>query len=145
MRSVPLSDNLADKSVQGGARGEEAAIHAEIAERVLELRELVGPMRTVGFFEKTLAIFKCKPAGPAAYWALMHLLTGDLSEITRSYTEQGKEGARSKQAVQQEMERIIITIRPHFAELAAVIVQLRSVSAQLQDEHSVKKPDASVG
>ncbi len=131
MRAVPLSDNLAGPAEHGESRGEEAAIHAEIAERVLELRELVGPMRTIGFFEKTLTIFKCKPAGPAAYWALMHLLTGDLSEITRSYTEQGKEGARSKQAVQQEMERIIITIRPHFAELAAAITQLRSISAKL--------------
>lgn len=139
MRSVPLSDNLADKSHQGGARSEEAAIHGEIAERILELKKLVGPMRTVGLFQKMMSIWQVEPA---AFWVVTRLLTGDLSEITMSYTAQGKELGRSKQAVQQEMERVIIAIRPHYPLLADTIIQLRSVSAKLQDEQGEPKEGA---
>lgn len=131
MRPVPLSDNLADKSSQGGGRSEEAAIHAEIATRIIELRELVGALRAVGFFEKMIAIWKVEPA---AFWVVVRLMTGDLSEITKSYTMQGKEAGRSKQATQQELERVIMAIRPHYPKLSEAIVQIRSISAKLEGE-----------
>lgn len=130
MRPIPLSDNLADKSVQGGARSEEAAIHSEIALRILELRELVGHVRAVGFFEKMIAIWKVEPP---AFWVVIRLLTGDLSEISMSYTEQGKADGRSKQATQQELERVVIAVQRHFPLLAAAIIDIRSITAKLGD------------
>lgn len=129
MRPVPLSDNLADKSSQGGGRTEEAAIHAEIAERIIELREIVGENRTVGFFQRMCSVWEVEPP---AFWMVQRLLTGDLSQITISYTAMGKEQNKSKQAVQQEIERIIAAVRPHFPEVANAIVQMRSISARLE-------------
>lgn len=131
MRPVPLNDNLADRSTQGGGRTEEAAIHAEIAERMLELREIVGPLRASGFFEKMVAIWHVEPA---AFWVVTRLLTGDLSQVTMSYTQIGKQDSRSKQATQQELERVIIAIRRHYPQLADAIVQIRNVSAKLQGD-----------
>ena len=131
MRTVPLSDNLADDSQHGDNRSAEASIHAEIAERILELRELVGWKRTYGFFNKLRVIFE---TDHAAYWICLRIMTGDLSEINMSYSEQGKRDARSKQAAQQEIERAIMAIRPIYPEVADAIVQIRRVSANLADE-----------
>ena len=97
VRPIPLSDNLADKSHQGDSRTEACAIHAEIALRMLELRELMGEKHAIGFYQKALIIWTLYPP---AYWVLMHLMTGDLSEVTNSYTEMGQHDARTKQAVQ---------------------------------------------
>lgn len=136
MRSVPLSSNLADDHFRDGERDHEAAIHAEIASRVLELRELCGPDRTVRFFQKMLVIFGCEPAGPAAFWVLQRLLSGDLTEITRSYTEQGKQDNRTKQATQQELERVLNLLAHHYPKLKEQIIKIRHVSANLESDHA---------
>lgn len=138
MRPIPLSDNLADKSHQGDARTEAAAIHAEIAERMLELRETIGERHAVGFYRKALIVWTLYPP---AYWVLMHLMTGDLSEVTNSYTMIGKQDARTKQAVQQEWERILNAIAPHYPELSHAIVQIRNMSAKLADDDASTHSD----
>ncbi len=128
MRPIPLSPNLADKSDQTSARTEASAIHAEIALRMLELREVIGEKHAIGFYRKALIVWTLYPP---AYWVLMHLMTGDLSEVTTSYTKMGAADARTKQAVQQEWERILNAISPHYPELAAAIVEIRSMTAKL--------------
>lgn len=135
MRTVPLSDNLPDDKMQADNRSEEASIHAEIAERILELKELVGFKRAYGFFEKLRVIFE---TDHAAYWICLRIMTGDLSQINLSYSEQGKRDARSKQAAQQELERAIVAIRGVYPEVANAIVDIRRVSAKLSDSASEK-------
>lgn len=179
MRPLPLNDNLADKSSQGGGRTEAAAIHAEIATRVLiqaelegdkiacgfaekystskgyekwnadkpirkkietnqteliqhlaELRETIGEREAALFYKKARVVWTLYPP---AFFMLMHLMTGNLSEVTTSYTQIGKADCRTKQAVQQEWERILSTIKPHYPELAEALIHIRSISAKLSE------------
>lgn len=108
-------------------RSEEAAIAGEIARHVLEWREHTSGSRAIGFITKLSALHHIEPA---AVWVVLRLLTGDLSEVTRSYADLGAEGSRSKQACQQEQERVLRAIERHYPELSAAIVQLRHITAK---------------
>lgn len=134
MRFTPLDQSHADIPHHDSERSEEAAIIAEIARHFLELREKKSESRSAAFLNRLHSIHQVEPA---ALWVVLRLLTGDLDEITRSYSDMGKENARSKQAIQQEMERVIIAIDRHWPRLSAAIIQLRSITAQTTPQRNV--------
>lgn len=119
-----------DLNFQAGARDEEAAILAEVCERIVELRELVGPTRAAGFFSKMAAIWSVEPA---AFWTVTKLMTGNLDELSRSYTTAGRADAMSKQAMQQQAERSVAVIRRHYPLLAQALIDLKRMTAKIED------------
>ena len=130
MRSIPLHSNLPDKLAAIDQRTEASAIQAELAVRILELRKSMGDRHVSQTLEKWRIIWTLYPP---AFWVLMHLMTGDLSEITASYTDLGKLDAKTKQAVQQEWECVLKAIAPHYPLLSDAIIQLRVISAKLSE------------
>ncbi len=62
----------------------------------------------------------------------MRLLTGDLSEVTRSYAEIGQEQGKSKQAVEQERARALEGINRHFPHLAQAVIEIRHITSQFK-------------
>lgn len=111
-------------------RSEERAIESEIAVRLLELREVTSRDRVVAFIAKLHAIASLHER--EAIWVVLELMTGDLSAITKPYEETGRERALDKQAVQQQMERVIAQIGRYYPELSRVIVQLRHITANVR-------------
>lgn len=107
-------------------RGEEAAIAGEIALRFIELKELTSASRASTLISKLHAL---SLVHPEALWLVMALLTGDLTEITRSYSDMGKEHAKSKQAVEQERSRALEGIQRHFPKLALAVIELRHITS----------------
>jgi predicted component of type VI protein secretion system len=127
MHTQQLSINQQDHSHEV-ERSEEAAIVGEIARHFLDLREATSAYRA------SLLITKLHCLGqvhPEALWLVLSLLTGDLSEITRSYSDMGKEHAKSKQAVEQERSRAMEGISRHFPHLAKAVIELRHITAQI--------------
>jgi hypothetical protein len=59
------------------------------------------------------------------------MLTGDLSEITKSYQEIGKSMGKSKQGHQQRLEMITLALEIHFPELAKAVIELRHLTAEV--------------
>ena len=109
-------------------RGDRAAIAGEIAERLLEFRELSSPSYTGAFIQKLATIYTIEPA---ALWLVLKLLSGDMTQLTISYADSGKQNGRSKQAVQQETERILIVLKAHYPQAAEAIIQLRHITAKI--------------
>lgn len=107
-------------------RSTEAAIVGELARHFLELRENQSASKASQLLHKLAAIHSVEPA---ALWVVLRLLTGDLNEITRSYADIGKENHRTKQGVQQELERVLAAIELHWPQLATAIIQLRNITA----------------
>jgi hypothetical protein len=60
-------------------------------------------------------------------WLYLRLSTGDLGQITTSFTELGRKRNRTKQAEQQETERALAVIARHFPELAGAINDLKKI------------------
>jgi hypothetical protein len=67
------------------------------------------------------------PESTEALWLYLRLSTGDLSQVTTSFSELGKKRRRSKQAEQQETERALKVITRHFPELAGAINELKKL------------------
>jgi predicted component of type VI protein secretion system len=109
-------------------RSEEAAIAGEIARRFIELREASSAHRATMLISKMHALSQVHPE---ALWLVMSLLTGDLTEITRSYADMGKAHAKSKQAVEQERSRALEGIQRHFPGLAKAVIDLRHITSQI--------------
>lgn len=116
-------------------RSGEAAIWSEIAARLLELRQISSAHRASLMLSKLHAL---SVIHPEALWLVVALLTGDLSEITKSYTEMGKEHARTKQAEEQARSRAIEGIQRHFPHLATAIIELRHITSQIGPQIQVK-------
>jgi hypothetical protein len=112
-------------------RSEESAIESEIAVRLVELAEHTSPSRAAMFLSKLYALHS---AEPAAFWFVVRILSGDLTEVTRSYSEQGALHATSKQAQQQAAERVISVITHHYPEAAQAIIQIRGITARINPE-----------
>jgi hypothetical protein len=105
----------------------EAAIAGEIASRFVEWAE-VRSRPEVEKYVRRMAGLLNDPSGPAGFWIYTRLVTGDLTAITMSYSEIGDAGSRSKQAVQQELERALATIHNHYPELQKAITELRRIA-----------------
>ena len=121
MQTVPLSPKLADLP-HPIERTEEAAIAGQIAVLLLEYRDAISAARSAAFLQKLAAIGN---ACPPALWVVLRLLSGDLAEITRSYSDIGKENSRSKQAAAQEMNRVLVVLNIHYPELAQALEHYR--------------------
>ncbi len=108
-------------------RSEEGAIAGEIARRFLDLKEATSAHRASLLISKLHALSLIHPE---ALWIVMSLLTGDLSEVTRSYQDMGRERAKSKQAVEQERSRALDSIQLHFPHLAKAVIELRHITSE---------------
>ncbi len=109
-------------------RSEEAAIIAEIAARFLELKQVTSAHRAATLITKMHALKLCHHE---ALWIVMSLLTGDLTEITRSYSDMGAEHGRTKQGEEQSRARAIEAINIHFPTLAQAVIELRHITSQI--------------
>lgn len=125
MKTVPLNPNLADTS-HAIERSEEAAICGEIARHLLDLRESTSAHRALAFISKLYAISSVEPA---AFWLVVRIMSGDMSELTRSYSELGKQRGCSKQGAQQLDERVLRALHGHFPEIERAIVEMRGIRA----------------
>src|SRR6478609_1033300 len=112
-------------------RSEEAAIAGEIARRFLDLKEASSAHRASQLIAKLHALSLIHPE---ALWIVMSLLTGDLTEITRSYEEMGREHARSKQGEEQARSRALDCIQRHFPHLAKAVIELRHITSENRAE-----------
>lgn len=130
MKTVPIHHNTPTPPARGSTP-EVACLCAEIAARLVEWGGLENEHR-VGMFITKLSTLR-RDYEPAL-WIVLRLMSGDVSEVTRSYSAIGRDKMRSKQAVQQEFERSILAIEIHFPELADAIIDLRRISARLDGE-----------
>ena len=67
------------------------------------------------------------PESTEAVWLYLRLSTGDLAELTTSFSELGKKRNRTKQAEQQETERAMLVVARHFPELKEALLQLKKI------------------
>ncbi len=109
-------------------RSKEAAILAEIAVRLVEHSELTSIWRTKAFLRKLYCLTQLDRE---CVMVFLHIMTGDLSAIVRSYEEEAKQRGLDKQAIQQQVERVIASLLKHFPELAKALVQLRHITAHI--------------
>lgn len=126
MHIQQLTANTPDRSREL-ERSEEAAIVGEIARRFMEMRQATSAYRASMLISKMHTLSQIHPE---ALWLVMSLLTGDLNEITRSYSEMGKESGKSKQAVEQSRSRALDGIQRHFPSLAHAIIELRHITSE---------------
>lgn len=129
MRTTEIRPNMADKPTTV-ERGEEAAITGEIAARLVEMADVSSKAKVVQWVQKLALIAKEEPA---AFWVVIRVWSGDLHELTRSYSEQGAQDSRSKQACQQEMERVLRALDDTYPEVAAYVKDVRCISAKWKD------------
>lgn len=125
MKTVPLNPNLADTS-HAIERSEEAAICGEIARHLLDLRESTSAHRASCFVAKLSALHE---ADQDAFWFVLRILSGDMSELTKSFSELGKAHGTSKQAQQQRVERSLRAIHLHFPHIERALVEMRGITA----------------
>ena len=130
MRTVPIHHNTPTPAIAPRSP-EVAALCAEVAARLVEWSTLESEHRVEVFMSRLVTL---KRDYAPAFWIVLRIMSGDLNEVTRSYSNIGKDKGRSKQAVQQEFERSITAIRIHFPELAESIIKLRGISASIGDE-----------
>lgn len=133
MQTQQLSINTQDRS-HDLERSEEAAIVGEMARRLLDIRETSSAHRATSLIAKLHALCLINPE---AFWMVVSLLTGDLSEITRSYEELGAERGRSKQGQQQAIERVLFALNRHFPELAKAVIELRHITAEYIPQQNI--------
>lgn len=134
MRTVQLSSHLAAHEAENAERTEETAIEGEIAARLLELREKTSASRAAEFVTKLAALHQIRHT---AFWTVVEIMSGDLSAITTSYSEQGKTRGIAKQAVQQELERTLAAIGTSYPDVAQTIIRIRCITADIkQQEHN---------
>lgn len=126
MNFVPLQPNLTTNPWAQLERPKRAELVGEIAERLIEWRELETPER-VHRWIYNLGRMGADPESTEAIWLYLRLSTGDLGQLTRSFTELGKKHNRTKQAEQQETERALGVIARHFPELAGAINDLKKI------------------
>lgn len=134
MHTQQLTTNQLDRSHEV-ERSTEAAIWGEIARHLLDAKEATSAARASAMLSKLHALSLIHPE---ALWMVVSLLTGDLSEITRSYTEMGKEHARTKQAEEQSRARALEGIQRHFPQLAQALIELRHITSQIGPKVTVK-------
>jgi hypothetical protein len=123
---VPLTPNLTTNPWAEFERPERAKVVGEICERLIEWSELEG-RRKVHRWINQVGVMGCDPESTEAMWLYLRLSTGDVGQITTSFTELGRKRNRTKQAEQQETERALAVIARHFPELAGAINDLKKI------------------
>lgn len=122
MKTLPLSPHLSTDASpwSQSARSESVAILGEISERLLEWAEHDGRHRVSSWLMR-VSTLASDPDSVDAVWLYLRLSTGDLSQLTASFSELGEARHRSKQAQAQEHTRALKAIARHFPELAEAI------------------------
>lgn len=105
-------------------RSEAAAITGEVAERLLELAEILGEAKAQRWVLRVAGLFGTDC--PRSAWVYLRLATGDLSEITASHEQHAALLARTKQGEHKEHKKALLTIARHFPELARAIQELEA-------------------
>lgn len=123
MKTVPLTPNM-DFAQPELTRSDEAVIVGEICERLIEWSDDKGRRRVYSWLSR-VATLAGDPESTEALWLFLRIHTGDLSEITASFSELGAIHHRSKQAQQQETERAMRVIIRHFPEVAKQLESLK--------------------
>lgn len=126
MHTQILTVNTQDRSHEI-ERSEEAAIAGEIARRFIEMREATSGVRAIRMINRLHTLSQIHTE---AVWIVLHLLTGDMSEITKSYAEMGREHGKTKQGVEQDRSRALEAIERHWPELAQVVIELRHITSE---------------
>ena len=107
---------------------ESAQLHAEIAERLLEWSEKKTRGHVARWLLRVTDLVRDAESSEA-FWLYLRLSTGDLSQLTSSFSEQGEGRSRSKQAQHQEQARALRVIARHFPEVARQIDALQGRGA----------------
>lgn len=123
MKTVPLSPNYSAPVVDALVRSTEAVLVGEIAERLVEWGEAMGRDRPARWLMRVAAL-AADDRSTDALLIYLRLSTGDLAQITASFSELGAKRARSKQGEQQEQERALHVIASHYPELKTAITEL---------------------
>lgn len=123
MKTFPLSPSVSADGRGVSDRSERAAIMGEICERLVEWSEMRS-RREVHSWLCRLATIGGDADSSEALWLYLRISSGDLSQLTASFSELGAVRHRTKQAEQQEMERAVAVIQRHFPELAAALQSL---------------------
>jgi hypothetical protein len=126
MRTTELNPNMADSGRERTA-SEESKVVGAICANIIDHSEVASKARAQMLISKLGLIAR---EDHFAFWLVVRVMSGDLSEITRSYSELGKMDGRSKQAFQQNMERSLAIMDRNFPQLANAIASLRCVSAE---------------
>lgn len=126
MNFVPLTPNLTTHPWQELKRSKRAELVGEIAERLIEWSELDG-RKKVHRWMLQVGRMGTDEESTEAMWLYLRLSTGDLGELTRSFTELGKKRTRTKQAEQQETERAMTVIARHLPEVEKAVLDLKRI------------------
>ena len=123
MKTQPLSPAISEGAYCTPERSERAGIVGEICERLQEWSELDSRSRVHSWLCR-LATLGGDAESTEALWMYLRISTGDLSQVSASFSELGATHHRSKQAEQQETERALRVIQRHFPELAHELQEL---------------------
>ncbi len=136
MHTQALTANTQEQAHQL-ERSEEAAIVGEIARRLIEMKEATSATRAAMLIRRLNALLQVQPE---AFWLVVALLTGDLTEVTRSYADMGKQHGKSRQAIEQERSRALDGIARHFPPLAKAVIELRHITSMSSQNGSPAQP-----
>lgn len=123
MSHAEFDEHYHTRDLHTASGGEFARLVGEICERLVELRELDSD-KANRWLSRICAI-RTLPHGDACLAWYLHMQTGDMAALTVSMRDVGGRHCRSKQAVQQELERASSEISSAFPEMAAAIHELR--------------------
>lgn len=82
----------------------------------------------------SLGAIASDPDSNEALWLYVRISTGDLGQLTASYSELGRQRNRTKQAQQQETERAMRVIAKHKPQLAKHMSELLSLQKEPKQE-----------
>lgn len=137
MKTLPLSSGISHGTWETPTdRSERATLVGEISERLIEWRQIDGPKRVHSWLSR-LATLGGDAESKDALWLYLRMSTGDLSQLTASFTELGAQSHCTKQAKQQEHERALRVIARHFPELARELQQLTRHFAGLDTDRAI--------
>ncbi len=106
-------------------RPEEAAIVAEICARLIEWRSL--HLIESPPFNWIQRIASLGLDHPDALWLYLHLQSGDLSALTKTYQEQATEKGLDRQSLHERHQSALHIMALHFPELQQVISSLHHI------------------
>lgn len=123
MKTQPLSAHIQTSAYEGQERSLRSQLVGEICERLIEWSE-VENREKVKLWIMSLATIASDDESTEAVWLYLRISTGDLGQLTASYSELGRQRNRTKQAQQQETERAMRVIAKHKPQLAKHLAEL---------------------
>lgn len=124
MKTVPLSEARGYVQPEQTQASEEARLYAEIAERLIELVNSTSIARV----NKWLCVLaQLQQRDHEAELWFLRFQTGDAAWLTLPYSVIGAQTNRSKQAVEQSLQRALPHIAEVRPELASAIAKYRGI------------------